>query len=506
MYQTFSHLLYNRLCGDTFGFGLLATIGAVFPFELERAIFTDHHCFHFWLRRFTPTVKLFEKFLFQRLKYKRMKRSFTCLLFLVFLLPLKSQSLYFPPNNNTVWDTISPQSLGYCQNEIDSLYELLDLANSKAFLLLKDGKIVLEKYFDGFTKDSIWYWASAGKTMTAMLTGIAQQEGHLTLSDTTSEYLGDGWTNCTPAQEEKITIRHQLTMTSGLDDGVPDPYCTLDSCLIYKADAGTRWAYHNGPYTLLDGVIEAATGQNLNAYYISKIRNPIGMNGFFLPSGYNNVLFTNPRSIARFGLLVLNKGNWNGTPILKDTAYFNQMVNTSQLLNRSYGYLWWLNGKASYRVPGLQFQFPGPLFPDAPDDMIAALGKNGQFISIAPSQNLLFIRMGDSPGAGEVPYILCNEIWQKINRLTCLPTAAEEAENTGDEIMVYPNPASTSFRIELKNSAADFEVSIGDLTGRQLGFYKNQHAVNVGNMAPGVYYLTVQVGRNRIVKKLIIAP
>lgn len=435
-----------------------------------------------------------------------MKRIYATLILCLFFAGLSAQSLYFPPNNNTIWDTISPQSLGYCPDRIDSLYDLLDVNNTKAFLLLKDGKIVLEKYFDSFTKDSLWYWASAGKTVTSMLVGIAQQEGHLLLSDTTSDYLGAGWTSCTPAQEEKITIRHQLTMTSGLDDGVADPYCTLPSCLTYKADAGARWAYHNGPYTLLDEVIEAATGQTLNNFYISRLRNPIGMNGFFLPSGYNNVLFTNPRSMARFGLLVLNKGNWNGTPILKDTAFYNQMINTSQQLNRSYGYLWWLNGKQSFMVPGPQFVFPGFLFPDAPADMFAALGKNGQFLSIVPSQKLLFVRLGDSPGAGEVPYLLCNEIWQKINRLTCLPTRAGDLGSNTDEVRIYPNPASTSFRVELKNGATDFDVSIWDLTGRRLGYYKIQNTVNVENWAKGVYYLRVQVGHNRIVKKLIVAP
>lgn len=432
-----------------------------------------------------------------------MKRIFTTLLLCLFFDLLSAQSLYFPPNNNTVWDTISPQSLGYCPDRIDSLYEHLDQANTKAFLLLKDGKIVLEKYFDSFTKDSIWYWASAGKTVTSILTGIAQQEGYLDLSDKTSDYLGAGWTSCTPAQEEKITVWHQLTMTSGLDDGVADPYCTLSSCLKYKADAGTRWAYHNGPYTLLDGVIEAATGQTLNNYYFNKLRNPIGMNGLFLPSGYNNVLFTNPRSVARFGLLVLNKGNWNGTPILKDSAFYNQMVNTSQPLNRSYGYLWWLNGKQSFMVPGLQFVFPGRLFPDAPADMFAAMGKNGQFLSIVPGQNLLFVRLGDSPGLGEVPYLLCNEIWQKINRLVCLPTATGETAET-DSIRIFPNPATTSFQIILENKTADFEVSIWDTAGRNVGFYQNTTEIDTGNMAKGAYIVKVRSGGQQTVKKLLL--
>lgn len=92
------------------------------------------------------------------------------------------------------------------------------------------------------------------KTLAAFTLGIAQQEGFLSISDTSSNYLGAGWTDCPPIKEEKITIWNQLTMTSGLNDAVPYHYCTLDSCLQFLANAGTRWAYHNGPYTLLDEV------------------------------------------------------------------------------------------------------------------------------------------------------------------------------------------------------------------------------------------------------------
>ena len=80
---------------------------------------------------------------------------------------------------------------------------------------MKDGKIVLEEYFNGHDSTSNWYWAS-GKSLTAFLIGIAQQENYLNISDTTSTYLGQGWTSLNPIQEEKITIRHQLNMTSGL--------------------------------------------------------------------------------------------------------------------------------------------------------------------------------------------------------------------------------------------------------------------------------------------------
>lgn len=376
-----------------------------------------------------------------------------------------AQSLYFPPLTGDAWETMAPSELGWCDDRIDSLYDLLEENNTKAFIILKDGKIVLEKYFGTFLQDSIWYWASAGKSLTSCLVGIAAQEGLLSLSDTTSKYLGEGWTACTPEQEDKITIRHQLTMTAGLDDKVPENHCTLDTCLQYKADAGTRWAYHNAPYTLLDGVVEAATGQSLNAWFQQKIRLSTGINGVFLPSGYNNVFYSKPRSMARFGLMILNKGNWNGSQILTDTAYFNAMVNTSQDLNRSYGYLWWLNGKATYMLPTLQIVFPGSLMPNAPDDMISALGKNGQYINVVPSQNLVLIRMGNAPDGSEVPVTLNDEIWAYINVLDCGTTSTDE-QLPASIVNVYPNPATDAFTVSVPGQ--HFEMSIYDLHGQQV--------------------------------------
>ena len=95
-----------------------------------------------------------------------------------------------------------------------------------------------------------------------------------------------------------------------------------------------------------------------------------GITGLWVKVDYNNILWSKARSMARFGILVQNSGTWNTTPVLTEPAYFQQMLNTSQDLNKSYGYLWWLNGKESFRLPGLQINFAGPLFPDAPTDKI----------------------------------------------------------------------------------------------------------------------------------------
>lgn len=330
--------------------------------------------------------------------------------------PVLVPSLYFPPVGSTAWETVTPSSLGWnaaAQSDLDSY---LSSKGTKAFIVLKNGKIIWEKYYGTFTADSNWYWASAGKTMTALLVGIAQQEGKLSIAAKTSDYLGKGWTSLPQAKEDLITVRHQITMTSGLDDDVkPDNDCTLPACLVYKADAGSRWAYHNAPYTLLDKVVESATGLSYNAYFQQKIRDRIGMSGLWIKTGYNNVYYSTPRSMARFGLLLLNKGKWSQTAILTDTSYFTAQTNSSQALNPSYGYLTWLNGKASYRLPTLQASFPGPLVPSAPSDMYSALGKNDQKIYVVPSQGLVVIRMGDA--AGNVQLAVSsfdNELWGKL--------------------------------------------------------------------------------------------
>lgn len=410
-----------------------------------------------------------------------------------------AQSLYFPPTTGNTWDTISPQTMGYCQPKIDSLYDFLEAQNTKAFILLKDGKIVLEKYFGTHTQNSLWQWASAGKTITSFMVGIAQQEGYLSISDTTSTYLGQGWTDCSPAQEEKITIRHQLTMTSGLDDGVTDPFCTLDTCLIYKADAGTRWAYHNGPYTLLDGVIQNATGQTLNSYTTQKLKNPTGMTGAFALSGYNNVFYSNARSMARFGLLILNNGNWNGNQIMTDTAYFNQMVNTSQALNNSYGYLWWLNGKVSYMIPSSQIVFPGTLVPNAPYDMISAIGKGGQFLNVVPSQNLIWLRMGEDPNNLLAPFLLNDNIWEYVNDLQCANTGIVNEVYQNNFVQLFPNPSNDI--VSLKSDKQIAKVEIYNVQGQLVkteNIMTKEISISIKELQNGFYFVTASLTDRKV--------
>ncbi|MCY7360332.1 MAG: serine hydrolase, partial [Rudanella sp.] len=150
-------------------------------------------------------------------------------------------------------------------------------------------------------------------------------------------------------------------------------------------------------------------------YFNEKLKNKIGMDGYWARSDDNHVYFSTARSMARFGLLMANKAIWNGQPILNDAAFVTASTTPSQTLNNSYGYLWWLNGKTSFMIPRLQTIFPGALTPNAPADMVAAMGKNGQLINIVPAKNLVVIRMGDAPDGAALPVTFQNEIWKRLS-------------------------------------------------------------------------------------------
>ena len=415
----------------------------------------------------------------------------------------KAQTLYFPPLSSTAtWDTISPASLGWCLNEIDTLYDYLHQQDTKGFIVLKDGKIVLEKYFGTFTKDSLWYWASAGKTITSFLVGKAQEENYLTITDTSSTYLGAGWTNCTITQENKIKIRNQLTMTSGLDDGVPDNHCTIDTCLNYLADAGTRWAYHNAPYTLLESVLTTATGTPINTYTQTKLKTKTGMTGAWTYVDYDNVFFSKVRSMARFGLLIQNNCIWNNDTLLYDTTYVQQMTNTSQSLNLSYGYLWWLNGKSSYMVPTSQIVFPGSYAPAAPSDMFAGLGKNGQIVSVSKSLGLVLVRMGNQATSGEVPTQLCNSIWEKLNSVMCNLTSINETISNTTTISIFPNPANSEINIVLPSND-NTQIEITNAMGQLIIKDQNKNKIDISNLKNGLYFISVKHGQQTYTQKII---
>ncbi|MEP3208759.1 MAG: serine hydrolase [Maribacter sp.] len=324
-------------------------------------------------------------------------------------------AVYFPPIDSDTWEQATMTELDWDEAAEQPLLDFLEENNTRSFIIMHEGKIVIEAYFNEHLATSPWYWASAGKTLTSTTVGIAQDEGFLNINDKVSDYLGAAWTSVSSEKEDLITNKHLLAMDSGLDDSLGD--AVSPSNLQYVADAGTRWAYHN-VYVKLQDVVAAASNQSWSEYFNSRLRDKIGMTGTWLESGEDlSVYWSNTRSMARFGLLIYANGKWKNEQIISE-AFLEEATNSSQDINLSYGYLWWLNGKDSYGLPQTQLKFNGPLVPNAPVDMYSALGKNDQKIYVVPSKKLVIVRMGDA--ADDSNFALSsfdNALWAKVNAL-----------------------------------------------------------------------------------------
>ncbi len=326
-----------------------------------------------------------------------------------------SESMYFPSNTETDWETKSLSSLGWNEGTVQPLKDYLIQKHTKSFMILVNGRIVMEEYFNGHTSTASWQWNSAGKTLVTTTTGIAQQEGLLNINTKVSQYLGTGWTNEPVEKENLITSRNLLTMTSGINDASE---LVIKSNLTYLTDAGTRWSYHNVFQKLMD-VVASVSNQDFETFFNAKLKNKTGMDGYWNYGVIFKIYHSNTRSMARFGLLALNKGKWKNESIINET-FFNESISTSQNINPSYGYLWWLNGKTSYMVPGGQTVYQGPLVPNAPSDMYAAMGAEDQRIYVIPSKNMVVIRMGDASDPANPDFALSgfdNALWEKINAI-----------------------------------------------------------------------------------------
>jgi len=241
--------------------------------------------------------------------------------------------------------------------------------------------------------------------------------------------------------------------------------------------------------------VSDAVNQNYNLITNNWIEAPTGMSGIWIQQTY----YSKARDMARFGLLNLNKGAWSTDTVLKDAAYFNAMTNTSQNLNLAYGYLWWLNGKAGYKLPGMQLNYTGSLIPNAPNDMFAALGKNDQKIYVIPSQNMVVIRQGNSANAASFASSdFDNRLWDYIDQLTCSTVSIKEIKE--DAVSVYPNPADE--KIGIKSEVPVRSAVITHASGISKNVEVTNNEIDLRGFEPGIYFLSITFlnGKTTIVK------
>jgi CubicO group peptidase (beta-lactamase class C family) len=320
------------------------------------------------------------------------------------------------------------------------------------------------------------------------MVGIAQQEGYLNINNAVSQYLGAGWTSLPPAKESLITVRHLLTMTSGLEFNVPDLNCTLPSCLLYRADAGTQWYYHNAPYLLLKDVVEAATGKNFNVY-LNQTLGFAGINPVFLNTPTSpHVAFSLPRVMLRFGLLVQNRGIWENDTVF-NSSYFTDWTQPSQTLNPGYGYLWWLNGSSTHRLPGFNISFPGPIVPNAPADAYMAAGLNEQRLYLVPSKGWAIVRMGEATGAPTAAISsFDDQLWAHLNWALCNPVGTNDQNH--QKATLYPNPAN-EFLYVMGNLPKKATYTIKNTQGMVVKHGWADTKIAIADLATGLYFLEI---------------
>ena len=321
-----------------------------------------------------------------------------------------------PPLSDTIdWPTGNP---------VDSLPPLLDKktiddivgeafhdsdsekpAFTHAVIAVYDGKIIAERYADGFDERSILMGWSMTKSITNALVGILVHEGKLSVNNPApvAEWQHD--------DRRKITINNLLQATSGLtwQESYFIPTSTFHNMFIKSDDKGSyaagmslvnepgqEWKYSSGSCNILSKIIRQTVGDdNYYKFPYEKLFFRIGMNntllepdasGTFVGSSY---CYGTARDWARFGLLYLNDGVWNGERILPEGWVKYSTTPASADQKGKYGALWWLNH-------GPENEPSKRLFPDLPGDMYMAEGFESQYVMVIPSNKLVIVRLGVS--------------------------------------------------------------------------------------------------------------
>ena len=266
---------------------------------------------------------------------------------------------------------------------------------TRSVIVIYKDKIIAEKYADGFDKHSKILGWSMTKSLTATYFGILQKQGKI---DIMKPAPLDEWKN---DERKKITINDLLHMNSGLEwEEDYGKISDVTKMLFIEEDMtksqinkplvgqpNNTWNYSSGTTNLLSGILrkQFKSNQEYLDFWYSSLLDKIGMNsaivevdmaGNFVGSSYG---WATTRDWAKFGLLYLHKGNWNGEQLFDESwaKYVSSPTNSS---NGKYGAHFWLNANGD--------------FPNVPRDFYRCSGYQGQMVAIFPSHDLVIVRMG----------------------------------------------------------------------------------------------------------------
>ena len=264
------------------------------------------------------------------------------------------------------WPTAAPEDCDVDTNHLARSLEQLPRVcpNLHSLLVVRHGRLIVERYFGGSHSQDAWNVKSVTKSMLSALVGIALERGYIRsldqpVLDFFPEYRGE----VTDPRARQMTLRHLLTMSAGLEwqENGPIAFRCMSSPdwirFILKsklaADPGARWNYSSAMPHLLSAVLTKASGTNTLAFARQSLFDPIGavIGGWSQdPRGYyygGSEICMTPRDMAKFGYLYLNNGEWNGKQIVP-AAWVR--ASTRQTNSAHYAFLWWLDTFESHSI------------------------------------------------------------------------------------------------------------------------------------------------------------
>ena len=296
---------------------------------------------------------------------------------------------------------------GWSAAALDDLATYVQSQKTTGFLIIENRKVVYEhnwplpaeaaRFAANFTHGTDSHGAlqedvaSAQKSFIAILAGVAIDKKLLDISKPVSAYIGPGWSKAAPAQEDLITVRNLLEMSSGLTES-----------LASEAPAGTKFFYNTTAYAIMKPVLEKASGKTLDDITRLWLTEPAGMadtlwrqrSGALRDVGNPTGLYTTPRDMAKLGQLVIDKGKGaRGKRVISQAQLAALFVRSPN--NPAYGRLWWLNG-STYSLRPAGFRTETALIPAAPAELVAALGAQDRKVYLVRSRKLIVVRTGQA--------------------------------------------------------------------------------------------------------------
>ena len=320
-----------------------------------------------------------------------------------------------PPYPDPDWPTGAPEDHGLSSAGLDDLAEVAAGFDSNCLLVIHEGALVGEWYWNGYDVDTRQANVfSVTKSVMSAVVGIAQDQDLLSVDDFAAEYI-DEWAG---TESDAITIRDLLSNDSGREWSFTTDYLQMTSAsdqTQFSVDLGQDWVpnvwweYNNSAIQTLERVLEVATGEDVGAYALANLLTPIGADVLIGHDGAGNVqtyqgISASCDDLARLGYLFLREGTWAGGVQVVPASWVAESTVPSQNLNTAYGYLWWLNAPGHYVLPSAptRVEADGQLLDTAPDELFAAVGALGQLILVDPVGGYVIVRLGDAPDLADL--------------------------------------------------------------------------------------------------------